>query len=945
MERKSIILVLLSIMGVLLSTCTVANLPAKDPATPSGVKFPEVTATTMATPAQQQTLSPTPTVTEEPLVLPSKEELDVRFEDEILPLVNQLILAAYDETLTLGENYQVAYIPKTSRLFYVQSVLGIDGSKIFATDDTVYILYEIERGESLTYSSVRQSSSAFTQEIIVNLQLVVRNNEKFFVIESQKVTGGSGSTTLTNLVDNSVPSLQKLAGNAADIENDLEEIIGYACGIDMSYSIDHQLEAALFTYALDSDNWADRYQAANALGKLDPLPLKSASELISLMGDSNEKVRTGAANTLNKMAQAETVFNLLLQAVDNPNDDIRYHAANILRDVYPDSDLLTETFLMLLHDADTMVRQEATIWLTDYRNPATIPSVIEALQDTNPDVRESAAQVLGEFGPDAVSAVPKLTQLLQDTDEDVRRAAAYALKNTGDPDGTALTELKKIAKNETDDMAFRAEISAITAFSDKETVVIILNEAFSDQNEDIREEICSILEDFQGVDGVTDLLLLALNDENEYIRRNAATSLANMTDDAAQIVPELKKVIVNEQISDAYGEEISALVALSGIDQVLPFLQEELERPEVKIRIAICKILGKYKNSPGVAGVLLIALSDQNENVRKVASEGLQGIDNSSTSHLAELYEAARRETDPDLFIDMVKKIAKSSSKADTIPLLSQALESDLIEFRVQACEALADYTGVKGAVSLLASSLDDQEASVRQAAAESLVDLGNEAATTLPDLLRVAQIENDRDAHYAEIKAIASLSDKESTLPILETGLQSTNVEIRRSVCRELRGYAGVPGAVDLLILAMDDEEYWVRYDAVDSLYWYGEEALPALPKLLITMKESKANMRVISAAAIGAIGPEASAAIPVLIAMVQNQQDYEKSFAVKALGKIGPLARQAVPILINLLDPDTIVNDYDLRPNCIEALESITLQNYGSDVQKWQEWWQKSQ
>ena len=60
-----------------------------------------------------------------------------------------------------------------------------------------------------------------------------------------------------------------------------------------------------------------------------------------------------------------------------------------------------------------------------------IEELIQALQDDDEDVRYHAAFALGEIGEGAVEAVPALIQALQDDDEGVRYHAAYALRDIG----------------------------------------------------------------------------------------------------------------------------------------------------------------------------------------------------------------------------------------------------------------------------------------------------------------------------------------------------------------------------------------------------------------------------------------------------------------------------------------------------------------------------------
>jgi hypothetical protein len=60
-----------------------------------------------------------------------------------------------------------------------------------------------------------------------------------------------------------------------------------------------------------------------------------------------------------------------------------------------------------------------------------VPALIQALGDSDWDVRRAAAEALGKLGDP--QAVPALIQALGDSDVGVRRAAAEALGKIGDP--------------------------------------------------------------------------------------------------------------------------------------------------------------------------------------------------------------------------------------------------------------------------------------------------------------------------------------------------------------------------------------------------------------------------------------------------------------------------------------------------------------------------------
>jgi HEAT repeat protein len=58
---------------------------------------------------------------------------------------------------------------------------------------------------------------------------------------------------------------------------------------------------------------------------------------------------------------------------------------------------------------------------------AAVPRLIQRLSDPRASIRQWAASVLGQIGPDARQAAPELAELLTDRDPLVRQAARQAL--------------------------------------------------------------------------------------------------------------------------------------------------------------------------------------------------------------------------------------------------------------------------------------------------------------------------------------------------------------------------------------------------------------------------------------------------------------------------------------------------------------------------------------
>lgn len=76
-----------------------------------------------------------------------------------------------------------------------------------------------------------------------------------------------------------------------------------------------------------------------------------------------------------------------------------------------------------------------------------VPAMIKSLTDKDPEVRSTAATVLGKYGPQAREAVPALIAALRDDDKHVRKATVYALAKIGRDARDAIPTLKETLRD------------------------------------------------------------------------------------------------------------------------------------------------------------------------------------------------------------------------------------------------------------------------------------------------------------------------------------------------------------------------------------------------------------------------------------------------------------------------------------------------------------------
>ena len=149
--------------------------------------------------------------------------------------------------------------------------------------------------------------------------------------------------------------------------------------------------------------------------------------------DKNPAVRVAAIRAMGWHGEA----NLLIEALQDDNADVRLVAAQHLGAQGPEGERRAAALVGALKDAHAGVRREAAETLC-WIGPESAPALYHALTDPDPRVRAGAALALGDVGGpkqgrvraqgEAQRVLPLLSKLLGDEDAEVRRNAADTLK-------------------------------------------------------------------------------------------------------------------------------------------------------------------------------------------------------------------------------------------------------------------------------------------------------------------------------------------------------------------------------------------------------------------------------------------------------------------------------------------------------------------------------------
>jgi HEAT repeat protein len=190
-----------------------------------------------------------------------------------------------------------------------------------------------------------------------------------------------------------------------------------------------------------------RLAAVHALGSVGSAAKEAVPDLIALLGGDDAALRAAAAEALGDVGpDAEKAVDPLVRALD-PTEPVglRRNAACALGGIGPKAAKARDPLRKRVadKDEDQSVRVFAAYALctvTEGRDWALAkPVFLEALGQANPDLRATAARVLGAVGllvkdKDAAQALEARSKDEKETDE-VRRAAQTALKQIADAAG------------------------------------------------------------------------------------------------------------------------------------------------------------------------------------------------------------------------------------------------------------------------------------------------------------------------------------------------------------------------------------------------------------------------------------------------------------------------------------------------------------------------------
>lgn len=271
------------------------------------------------------------------------------------------------------------------------------------------------------------------------------------------------------------------------------------------------------------------------------------------------------------------------------------------------------TLINALQSENLQIRQGAAVALGKIGQPA-IPDLIKALHSKNQRVRWHDAAALGDISyrakntdyiKDTDAVISALVKLLKDPDVPVRRRAAMSLsqisqewnqyKKVPPAAKEAIPQLRSALQNQ--DLNLRRSAAATLANMRAEAKDAIPDfiKALKDRDAEVRYRAIDGLgrTGFPAKDAVPELRALLKQDADGNVRFNAAWALGEIGPVAKAAVPDLKKAVADQNM-DVRNNAVKALGKIGAASKdALPDLREALKDPVPYVRNNAAEALGK----------------------------------------------------------------------------------------------------------------------------------------------------------------------------------------------------------------------------------------------------------------------------------------------------------------------------------------------------------------
>lgn len=311
----------------------------------------------------------------------------------------------------------------------------------------------------------------------------------------------------------------------------------------------------------------------------------------------------------------------------------------------------------------------------------------------------------------------------------------------------------------------------------------------------------------------------------------------------------------------------------------------------------------ELRNRPRQAAQALVDLLDtNNKNVQLQAASVLERLSTNpdfsiSDSSLKTLIAILRGSKEPEVKASLVRVLGNIGPKNEDVKVaIIENISGD------------AEATTKRNAIEALAKLAQQEKPEFHRKSTEILVGIlrGDDA----PSLRKAAAIALSRYHN-----------DPEVAVPALIDALNDNYLLVRTAAVQAIGNYhSGAEAAVPPLLKLLEEEpNEGIRSSCIYTLRTIGKDDQRVVDKFIELLDDPKLGRSIMSY--LYYFGDRAAPAVPKLIKMLDSSDRYQRQYACRALGAIGIDAKEALPAL----EKATRDSDASVRSNAQTAINNI--------------------